>query len=539
MTVLALARKWRPRTFSELLGQEHINKTLKYSLDKLRLHHAYLFTGTRGIGKTSIARILAKALNCEQGISATPCLNCATCKAIEANSLIDLIEVDGASRTRVEDTRDLLENIQYAPSFARFKIYLIDEVHMLSQHSFNALLKTLEEPPPHVKFIFATTEPQKLPLTILSRCLQFNLKLLNPQIISEHLEKILISESLIYEPKALDLIAKAAKGSMRDALSLLDQIIPACGPALDLSTVKHSLGHTQKDYAIAILTALGAQDAETLIQISQEIAHEGGQFCFVLEDLIVHIHQLTLKKVLAADASFLEKNSALDALIAAFSAEDLQLFYQIAVKGLHEIHLPPNLAIAFEMTLLRMHTFRLESTPPVSPPAWQNTAKIASAPLNLETPLPQTSPPEIPPSPQIILTQAPLPQVKSHSEKQSAACLNWSEIISSLNLQGLTLHAAEQVIWAKKESGVVILGSKKSNQFAFTETVRNRIALALKAYFKEPIKLVIESDEQALPSIADEKKAQELAKVAEKTRALKEDPVLQNIQDSFDAEWVE
>ncbi len=366
MSYLALARKWRPRTFSQLVGQEHINKALINALNQQRLHHAYLFTGTRGVGKTSVARILAKALNCEIGIRAEPCLQCDACIAIEQGRFIDLIEIDGASKTRVEDTRELLDNVQYAPSSGRYKIYLIDEVHMLSQHSFNALLKTLEEPPSHVKFILATTDPQKLPVTILSRCLQFNLKHLSVELISQQLQLILKEEQLDYEIQALNILAQAARGSMRDALSLLDQAITSCDTRLLANDVKMILGYTQQDYAIKLIQALAEQNAHNLLSLSQQIANEGGHFQYVLDELINYFHLISIYQNIGDQNALISPPEVVKSLANQFSAEDIQLFYQISLKGCEEIHLAPTLTIGFNMTLLRMLTFR--PTPPATTP---------------------------------------------------------------------------------------------------------------------------------------------------------------------------
>ena len=368
MSYIALARKWRPRTFSQLLGQEHINKALINSLNQQRLHHAYLFTGTRGVGKTSVARLLAKALNCEQGISAEPCLQCDACLAIEQGRFIDLIEIDGASRTRVEDTRELLENVQYAPTSGRFKIYLIDEVHMLSQHSFNALLKTLEEPPSHVKFLLATTDPQKLPVTVLSRCLQFNLKHVQPDVICLHLQHILDDEKLPYENQALELLAKAARGSMRDALSLLDQAIASSDNKLQTQDVKNILGYTQQDYALQLLQALADAYPQKLIDISKQITVEGGHFHYVVDEMLSYLHQIAISQSVANSNPLISPPHEVLALSTRFAPEDVQLFYQIGIKGAEDIHLAPTLVIGFEMMLLRMYTFRpapQETTPPL------------------------------------------------------------------------------------------------------------------------------------------------------------------------------
>ena len=314
MSYIALARKWRPQNFNQLVGQDHVNRTLINSLDQQRLHHAYLFTGTRGVGKTSVARLLAKALNCEKGITSNPCLQCDACVAIEQGRFVDLIEIDAASKTRVEDTRELLENVQYATSNARFKIYLIDEVHMLSQHSFNALLKTLEEPPSHVKFLLATTDPQKLPITVLSRCLQFNLKHLTPDIIASQLQHIMKEEGRSCSEEALLLIAKAARGSMRDALSILDQVLVSTDQTIAAPEVKAVLGYTQQDYAIQLLKALINQDPATIVTISRQIASEGGHFNYVLDEMIHDLHEITLHQTLPAAHSLLLASSDIQML---------------------------------------------------------------------------------------------------------------------------------------------------------------------------------------------------------------------------------
>ena len=385
MSYIALARKWRPRTFSQLLGQEHINKALINSLNHDRLHHAYLFTGTRGVGKTSVARLLAKALNCEQGISAEPCLKCDACLAIEQGRFIDLIEIDGASKTRVEDTRELLENVQYSPTSGRFKIYLIDEVHMLSQHSFNALLKTLEEPPAHVKFLLATTDPQKLPITVLSRCLQFNLKHVQPDVISLHLQHILDDEQLPYENQALELLAKAARGSMRDALSLLDQAIASSDNILGEQDVKNILGYTQQDYALQLLQSLAELESKKLLDISKQIAIEGGHFHYVVDEMLSYLHQISISQNIPDNDLFINASPEILALSTRFTSEDVQLFYQIGIKGTEEIHLAPTVAVGFEMMLLRMYTFRPSSRETTPPLAYQEKRTKSIAPVETQS----------------------------------------------------------------------------------------------------------------------------------------------------------
>ena len=359
MSYQVLARKWRPRDFSELAGQEHVQRALINALESDRLHHAFLFTGTRGVGKTTIARILAKSLNCEKGISATPCGECSACTEINEGRFVDLIEVDAASKTKVEDTRDLLENVQYAPTRGRYKVYLIDEVHMLSTHSFNALLKTLEEPPPHVKFLLATTDPQKLPVTILSRCLQFNLKRLPVDLIAEHLEKILQQEKISFEGTAITLIAEAADGSMRDALSLLDQAIAYGGGELKESEVRAMLGTVDKTHVFELLQALANHDSTKLLNTVENLATHSADFENVLNELLSLLHRVALTQIApdAIDTQSPEQPQTTQ-LANALSAEDTQLYYQIGLLGKRDLPLAPNPKLGFEMVLLRMAAFQ-------------------------------------------------------------------------------------------------------------------------------------------------------------------------------------
>ena len=353
-----LARKWRPQTFSEMVEQTHVLKALINALDQDRLHHAYLFTGTRGVGKTTIARLFAKALNCEQGISSTPCGQCSACLEIREGRFVDLIEVDAASRTKVEDTRELLDNVQYTPTRGRFKVYLIDEVHMLSTHSFNALLKTLEEPPPHVKFLLATTDPQKLPPTILSRCLQFNLRRMPISAITDHLEHILTTENISFEAKALEFIAHAADGSMRDALSLLDQAIAYSQSELQSQKVADMLGFVARDHLQNIVQALANQDAQALMQVAQQLEHQNAHFEQVLSDLLDLLHHLAVfKAVPDAQLNTLDGMHTLEVLADQLTAEDIQLYYQIALLCQRDMaYSEPRRG--FEMALLRMLSFR-------------------------------------------------------------------------------------------------------------------------------------------------------------------------------------
>ncbi len=358
MSYQVLARKWRPHDFSQVAGQEHVLKTLINALDRQRLHHAYLFTGTRGTGKTTLARILAKCFNCEQGVGPDPCGVCGACVDIGKGNFLDLYEIDAASRTKVEDTRELLENAQYAPVQARFKVYLIDEVHMLSAHSFNALLKTLEEPPEHVKFLFATTDPQKLPVTVLSRCLQFNLKNLSPEMIAKYLGQVLEQEKIECEQDALWQIAAAAGGSMRDALTLLDQAISYCRDKIGAGAVVEMLGIPPRRLVFELLRAMAARDLSAVLTISGDLAGQIPDYAQTLDSLLSALHRLALAQVFpeAIDNSLGDRREMLE-LAGKFSAEDLQLFYQIGNKGREELHLPGDMRAAFEMLLLRMLVF--------------------------------------------------------------------------------------------------------------------------------------------------------------------------------------
>ena len=363
MSYLALARKWRPRDFTQVVGQEHVVNALKHALDTNRVHHAFLLTGTRGIGKTTLARILAKSLNCEtNGVSSSPCNQCGHCTAVDEGRFIDLIEVDAASRTKVDDTRDLLDNVQYAPTVGEYKIYLIDEVHMLSGHSFNALLKTLEEPPPHVKFVLATTDPQKLPVTVLSRCLQFYLKSLsNEQIISQ-LKLILENESIDFEQSALRLLARSARGSMRDALSLLDQTIAFGGGAVEEAHVRSMLGLVDDQFVMQILDCLANQNVNQLLDVCDQMATKSVDFINAIEELTVKFHQISVLQFSPdIDVEAINDKDQLLPYVEHFDKETLQLFYQMALLGKRDMNLAPDLRTGMEMTLLRMVAFTPDS----------------------------------------------------------------------------------------------------------------------------------------------------------------------------------
>lgn len=355
MTNQVLALKWRPRNFSEVIGQPHVVQALSNGLDNNRLHHAFLFTGTRGVGKTTLARIFAKSLNCEEGVSSKPCGVCSICQEVDSGRFVDLIEIDAASRTRVEDTREILDNVQYAPTRGRYKIYLIDEVHMLSNSSFNALLKTLEEPPSHVKFLLATTDPQKLPITVLSRCLRFQLKKISQNEILGQLEKLLTLENIPYERDALSLIARAGEGSMRDALSLLDQAIAYTGSNIEFSAIKEMLGVIDNEFVLQVLCALSEKNAESVLAVTAHLKNFGLDYKMLFEELITAFHELTLLQINPEYKR--SDNEEFAELASHFTPEDLQLFYQISLHARNDLHLHPNSELGFEMALLRMVLF--------------------------------------------------------------------------------------------------------------------------------------------------------------------------------------
>ena len=354
MSYQVLARKYRPKSFDTLVGQDHVVRALTNALTQQRLHHAYLFTGTRGCGKTTLARILAKALNCETGISATPCGVCNACTEIDRGRFVDLLEVDAASNTQVDAMRDLLDNAQYAPTVGRFKVYIIDEVHMLSKSAFNAMLKTLEEPPAHVKFILATTDPQKVPVTVLSRCLQFNLRQMASLTINEHLQKVLGQENIAFEPAALNLISRAAAGSMRDALSLTDQAIAYGNQTVNEAEVRSMLGSIDQSYLFDILTALQANNGAGLVEISKQMQARSIAFEAALNDLAILLHQIAMAQTVPDSiADDLPERAVLLDLAAKLPPETLQLFYQIVLLGRRDIGLAPDEYAGFTMTLLR------------------------------------------------------------------------------------------------------------------------------------------------------------------------------------------
>ncbi|MEZ9441592.1 DNA polymerase III subunit gamma/tau [Vibrio sp. 10N.222.54.F12] len=457
MSYLALARKWRPTKFKEVVGQAHVLTALENALSQNRLHHAYLFSGTRGVGKTTIGRLFAKGLNCETGITSTPCGECATCKEIDEGRFVDLLEIDAASRTKVEDTRELLDNVQYKPARGRFKVYLIDEVHMLSRHSFNALLKTLEEPPEYVKFLLATTDPQKLPVTILSRCLQFHLKPISVDNIHEQLDHILEQENVTSEPRALGMIAHAADGSMRDALSLSDQAIALGNGNVVTDTVAHMLGTLDTDQAIHLLEAISSKQPQQAMACIQALAENGVEWDGLLSQLATQLHRLAMYQALPSTLDKAQPDAErLELLSKTLSPQDIQLYYQIVLKGRQDLPLSPTARVGIEMVVLRMLAFRpaeqtvataisTESTSPAPAPAAQNPVQnqVQSVAQPMSQPVPEPRQPVQAPAvsqPQ-VQQQAPQQQAIPQQSAQQQPQQNQSQYSDS---QGYVDHSGNQ-----------------------------------------------------------------------------------------------
>ncbi|MEX0976349.1 MAG: DNA polymerase III subunit gamma/tau [Woeseia sp.] len=524
MSYLVLARKWRPKNFLETAGQEHVLKALCNALDSQRLHHAYLFAGTRGVGKTTIARILAKALNCETGITSQPCGKCSACLEIDEGRFVDLIEVDAASKTKIDDTRDLLDNVPYAPARGRFKVYLIDEVHMLSRSSFNALLKTLEEPPPHVKFLLATTDPQKLPVTVLSRCLQFNLKRLTPKIIRERLELICEAEKIQAEPAALSMLARAADGSLRDALSLLDQAIAYCGGDLTEAAVGVMIGNIDRQHISELLALLAANDARGLVRAIARIDEQFPDYAHLLDDLARMLQRIAVFQMVGA----IESEDDIDEdEIAEFagrlSAEDLQLFYQMALIGRRDLHLAPDPKSGVEMTLLRMLAFQPRQNPATAGDA---SDRGAGAPLRRKPAPPAGKAPA-----------EPAARPPAAASPQAWQDPDWCELVTGLGLNGAAKLLASNCAFLRREKNVVHLGLDRRSESLLTRSRQDAIAVALSRRFGEALKVDILVGTES----GNETPVQQAARLVDERRAaarasLEADPNVKALKDMFGAE---
>lgn len=520
MSYQVLARKWRPRNFDEMVGQDHVRRALVNALDNDRLHHAFLFTGTRGVGKTTIARILAKSLNCEKGVSSKPCGMCSACREIDEGRFVDLIEVDAASRTKVEDTRELLENVQYAPTRGRYKVYLIDEVHMLSTHSFNALLKTLEEPPPHVKFLLATTDPQKLPVTILSRCLQFNLKRVPVDLISKQLEYILVQEGIEGEPGARLALARAADGSLRDALSLLDQAIAYGGGTLREADVRAMLGTIEQTHIAALLDALAGHDAQALLQRVQLLAEHSPDFAGVLADLLSHLHRIALAHIApeAIDDSLGDRATLLR-LAQTLSPEDVQLFYQIGLLGRRDLPLAPDARSGFEMVMLRMLAFRPHSeTEPLS----ASPATAASTPATTK---PHASP---------LTPHLPTPPTPTLRANQPISD-DWGKILGELKLTGMLQQLAVNCVLKERAGDTVHLVLDNTQAHLHTKKLEERLQQALQDYYRAPIKLMLSVGEPGGSTPAQIQAQQQNHRQQTAAQIIQSDANVQALVETFNA----
>ncbi|WP_435628449.1 DNA polymerase III subunit gamma/tau [Candidatus Ferrigenium straubiae] len=487
-----LARKWRPKTFAQLAGQEHVVRALSNALAQNRLHHAYLFTGTRGVGKTTIARIFAKSLNCDSGVTATPCGECSACKEIDSGRFVDLIELDAASNTQVDNMRELLESALYAPTSGRFKVYIIDEVHMLSKSAFNAMLKTLEEPPGHVKFILATTDPQKIPVTVLSRCLQFNLKQLPPALIAERLQYVLEQEQLSFEPAAVSLIARAAQGSMRDALSLMDQAIAFSAGKVEETVVRTMLGAIDQGYLFDLLAALREQDGVRLLEIADSMAARSVAFDAALQELATLLHRIALAQTVPqAIADDEPERARLLELAQAFTPEDTQLFYQIAIHGRDEIDLAPDEYAGFTMTLLRMLAFapaKGASQPAMAAPAVVRPAASAGG------------------SGQSAAEPAPARRAPGDTGMP-----DWGVLLTQLNLQGMAQQLAKHCVLESFADGRIALClSQEHKHLQSSKNAIDKLQAALSDYFVKPVKLNITlgKTETATPAVMEQQAKQ-------------------------------
>jgi len=535
MSYQVLARKYRPRSFDTLVGQTHVVQALKNALDQKRLHHAYLFTGTRGVGKTTLARILAKSLNCEKGISSTPCGLCAACTEIDQGRYVDLIEVDAASNTQVDNMRDLLDNAQYAPTQGQFKIYIIDEVHMLSKSAFNAMLKTLEEPPEHVKFILATTDPQKVPVTVLSRCLQFNLKQMPSASISEYLEKILNEEAIQYEINAIYLIAKSANGSMRDALSILDQGIAYCGGTIEEATIKKMLGAIDQSYLFNLIQAVIHQDGPKVIEIAKQMNERNLSFDAALNDLANLIQTISVAQAIpdSLDASYLDREQVI-ALANQISAEQLQLLYQIAILGRRDLYLAPEEYAGFTMTLLRMLSFAPQDAIPSKP--------IAPLKKEISNPIAKpeiiSKPTELPPEATEIKKKI---EVVDEIQEEDAKEIpvfngNWRELVDQLKL-GLVKALAQQSELVSFKNNEMILSIADEHKHLLNEAYQKKLELSLSEHFNQRIKLVI-LQKGANNSPLKQKQEERSTLLKDTEEAILQDQFVQSLLTEFNAEII-
>jgi len=527
MSYQVLARKWRPRSFSSLVGQEHVVRALTHALSSQRLHHAYLFTGTRGVGKTTLARILAKSLNCETGVTAMPCGTCSSCQEIDAGRFVDLLEVDAATNTRVDEMRQLLENAIYAPTRGRYKVYVIDEVHMLSNSAFNAMLKTLEEPPEHVKFILATTDPQKIPVTVLSRCLQFNLKQMPPLAISTHLAHVLQAEGVAYEAAALALIARSASGSMRDALSLLDQAIAHGAGSVQESHVRAMLGTVDLDYLYSILEAVRTGDAGELLRVAADMSMRSLSFGAALQELAGLLTRLQI--VQSAPASLDDEDpdrARLLELASGLSPEFVQLAYQIVIHGRADLPMAPDEYAGFMMTLLRLHGFRPDSV-----------ADVVSSIKSVSRAAPKRPAADAAAASTIAPSKAL--SVVAVAYKADGAGSEWHEIVAALQLNGLARELAQHCELRELGETECVLRLAPAHGHLQMKPAPDKLQQALREHLGRPLVLRFElaqteSDTPAATVGRERRERQEQA-----IASIEQDSFVRDVIEGFDASLVE
>jgi DNA polymerase III subunit gamma/tau len=539
MSYIVLARKWRPKRFAEMVGQEHVLRALSNALDSGKVHHAFLFTGTRGVGKTTIARILAKSLNCETaGVSSNPCGVCAACREIDEGRFVDLIEVDAASRTKVDDTREMLDNVQYAPSRGRYKVYLIDEVHMLSNHSFNALLKTLEEPPPHVKFLLATTDPQKLPVTVLSRCLQFSLKRLPAALIGERLKFIAGAEDMQFDPAAVALLARAAEGSMRDALSLLDQLIAFGGGSLSEANARAMLGTIDRGHVGRLIDALARADGSALLAEVGELDRDAPDYDRALVELAAFLQRIAIVQIVPEAALQDEEFDAgsLTRLAQAISPEDVQLYYQIALGGRRDLAMAPEPRAGFEMTLLRMLAFR-----PDTAAAHDDTnGRVASAPIAAGSNSARSAAVAATGASAGVASvtaaaDAAAPQAPS-VRLTSIDASNWPSVVEAANLSGMVRQFALNCVPATFEHDLLTLKLDQATADRRTRLMEDKFVQGLSKYLGRDIRIAFETAQSVLATPARQRAQAEQDKAVRAAAAFEADPTVKGLRERFGAD---
>jgi DNA polymerase-3 subunit gamma/tau len=585
MSYQVLARKWRPRTFAELSGQEHVVQALTNALTRGRLHHAYLLTGTRGVGKTTIARILAKSLNCATGVTATPCGVCPACMDIDAGRFVDLLELDAASNTGIDDMREILDNARYAPTVGRYKVYLIDEVHQLSKSAFNSMLKTLEEPPEHVKFVLATTDPQKIPVTVLSRCLQFNLKALAPGLITARLAEILTAESIAFDAPALALVARGAAGSMRDGLSLLDQAIAYGNGEVREAVVREMLGAVDTNYVYRIADALVAGDGAALLAETDAMAARTVAFDIALDELASLWHRVAVAQAVPAAAEAFDDADAVAALARALSPELVQLAYQIAVQGRADLALAPDAATGFAMTLLRLRAFapgaavptpagggaggeparraagrpvapavaattRADAPPVVEPLVASVDASVGTS-VDASSSAPLGDPPAAPPPARAVRPRPPLASTAAASPEAATAVPTepkapsvlplpvapeaWPAFVAAARFTGIAGQIAAQSELIRIDGPLVVLAVPASHKHLVDPKYADKLRLALEQASGRKLKLAFEIAEVADASLAAQEKRERAEAKAKTEAAFRDEPFVRDVVARFDA----